>query len=110
MHYFELYRKAWTEHLPSSRWDSDGGGEMMEVQNLTNSLAASPSEPPLPVWVQALLAGDWQRALAAAGDCPPAPEWSNLAVLLAEACRVAGREDAGRRLLGLQASRPKDSP
>jgi hypothetical protein len=48
MHYFEQYNKAWTAHLPASRWDSDGGEEMMKVRNLTNSLAESQPETPLP--------------------------------------------------------------
>jgi hypothetical protein len=92
VYYFERYYKAWTAHLPASRWDSDGGQDIAEIQNLTNSLAASPSETPLPAWVESLLAGDWQSARSAMGYHPPAPEFGLLAGLLAEACRAAGRE------------------
>jgi len=100
MHYFERYNKDWTAHLPASRWDSDGGEDMMEVEDLTNSLAASQAGTPLPAWIESLLAGDWQSALSAMGNHPPAPEFRPLAGLLSEACRAAGREDAARRILG----------
>lgn len=108
MHYFELYREAWTAHLPASRYDSDGDEEVIELQNLTNSLVSNPSEPTLPAWVRALLAGDWQCALVTAGDDPPAPEWRSLTMLLADACQAAGREDAGQRLMESQGLKPAD--
>jgi hypothetical protein len=108
IHYFELYGKAWTAHLPASRWDSDGYEEAIEVQNLTNSLVANPSEPTVPAWMRALLAGDWQRALVTAGDAPPAPEWRCLTMLLVGACQAAGRDDAGRRLMESQGLEPAD--
>lgn len=98
-HYFELYNKAWSAHLPASRWDSDGGAEMMDVQNLESSLATGLPESPPPDWAPLLLEGDWQGALAAFGGDAPAPEFKPLAILLADACQTAGREDAARELL-----------
>lgn len=98
LHYFELYNKAWTAHLPASRWDPDGGEEIMEVQNLENSLAASMPQSPPPDWVPLLLEGAWQHALAAFGG-EPAPEFKPLARLLADACQTAGRPEAAQRVL-----------
>lgn len=98
LHYFELYHKAWNAHLSASRWDSDGGEEIVEVQDLENSLAASTPESPPPDWVPLLLDGAWQRALAAFGDDAPAPEFKPLVVLLAGACQTAGRQEAAQHL------------
>ena len=89
-HYLELYNRAWTAHLPASRWDSDGGSEIAEVQDLENALPADIEETPSPEWVAMLLDGDWQGALAACGDLPPAPEFKPLNAILADACQVAG--------------------
>ena len=108
IHYFERYHRDWTAHLPASRWDSDGGTEMMEVQDLANSLADPSSEAPLPPWIGALLAGDWQAALAATDNRPAEPAFKPLAELLAAVCRAAGREDAARQLLGLPPEAPQN--
>lgn len=89
-HYLELYNRAWTAHLPASRWDSDGGSEIAEVQDLENALPADIEETPSPEWVARLLDGDWQGALAACGDLPPAPEFKPLTAILADACQIAG--------------------
>jgi hypothetical protein len=88
LHYFELYNQAWSAHLPASRWDSDGGEEMVEVQDLMQGLAASSAGARLPAWVEALLAGEWRQALSALGDHPPEALFQPIAVLLAEACRA----------------------
>ena len=98
LHYFDLYSKAWDAHGAASRWDSDGGQEALEVQNLRNSLAAGTPEPPPPEWVTLLLAGSWQDALALFGGDPPAPEFKPLAVLLADACQAADRQEAAQSL------------
>ena len=98
LHYFDLYHKAWSAHLPASRWDSDGSAEMIEVQDLENSLAAGTAESSPPDWVPLLLEGAWQHALAAFGDEEPASEFKPLAVLLAEACQTAGRQEVAQRL------------
>ena len=99
LHYYELYNKAWSAHLPASRWDSDGHAEMVDVQNLEHSLATGRPESPLPDWVPLLFEGDWQGALAALGADAPAPALKPLAVLLADACRTAGQDAAARQLL-----------
>jgi hypothetical protein len=106
--FFEWYHAAWNAHLPSSRWDSDGVAEMMEVRNLMESLRPPSSQPPPPAWVQSLLAGDWRRALAETGGRPPAPEWRDLAALLAGACEAGGAGDAGRHLPDVHAAKPEE--
>jgi len=98
LHYFDLYSQAWIAHAPASRWDSDGGQEALEVQNLRDSLAAATPESPPPEWVTLLLAGSWQDALALFGGDPPAPEFEPLAVLLADACQAADRQEADQSL------------
>ncbi len=96
--FFNRYREAWRDHLPASRWDSDGASEIAEIRNLMEALAADSSEQPLPAWVEALFSGDWQRALGAISDAPPEPQWAVLTDLLAGACQAAGQpDDAGRR-------------
>jgi hypothetical protein len=62
-HYFEKYAQAWSAHLPASRWDSDGGQEMMEVNELESSLSGT-GGPDLPEWVRQLLNGDCDTAAA----------------------------------------------
>jgi hypothetical protein len=104
--FFDRYRRAWREHLPSSRWDPDGASEIAEIQNLTETVAAGPSEQPLPAWVDALFSGDWQRALAALGGAPPESEWAVLSDLLAGACQAAAQPDDARRP---KESRPEGS-
>ena len=99
VYFYERYHRSWSDHLPASRWDSDGGGEMMEVHELAQALVANPSEAPLPDWVEALLAGDWQRSLSSFGETAPPAEFKPMLKLLAEACRRARREDAAQRLL-----------
>ena len=86
--YFNLYNRAWSAHLPASRWDSDGGEEITEVRRMMDALPADPTDTPLPVWVEALLAGDWQRASAALGEASP-PGFKGAAELLSEARRAA---------------------
>ena len=49
VYFYERYHRSWSAHLPASRWDSDGGGEMMEVHELAQALVANPSEAPLPI-------------------------------------------------------------
>ena len=73
-HYFELYNKAWTAHLPASRWDSDGGAEMMEVQEFDGALVTDGAGSPVPDWVAGMLEGDWRKALAALGGGASGPE------------------------------------
>jgi hypothetical protein len=98
LHFLERYNRSWTAHLPASRWDPDGGEEMLEVHALAQALETNAPEARLPIWVEAMLEGDWQRALSSFGDIPPPAEFKPMLVLLAEACRAAGREDAARRL------------
>lgn len=93
--YFTLYNQAWTAHLPASRWDPDGDDDILEVRGLMSSLAENPPGAALPAWVEALLAGDWQRASAALGDSVPPPEFKAVAALLSEARDAA----AGRTRL-----------
>jgi len=83
--YFNLYNQAWTAHGSASRWDSDGGREITEVQGMMASLAGPAPGAPPPSWIEALLAGDWQRALAALGDSAPPPEFKAAAELLSKA-------------------------
>ena len=101
MDYFNLYNRAWTTHLPASRWDSDGGEEIMEVQRMMASLAGRAPGGPLPPWVEALLAGDWQRAWATLGDTPP-PEFKAAAALLSEASHAAGEKGDAPEISGSQ--------
>jgi hypothetical protein len=105
VYYFELYNRAWTAHLPASRWDSDGGLEIMRVQELGQSLAKNSPEQSPPRWVEAMLAGDWRAALSALGGTP-APIFQPMLVLLAEACRAAGREDEAGRVLHFSGTGP----
>jgi hypothetical protein len=93
--YFELYNRAWSAHLPASRWDSDGGAEMEDVQTLEDSLADGGPESPPPDWARLLLAGDWLGARAAFAGDAPAPEFKPLAVILDDACQTAGRKAPG---------------
>ena len=102
MDYFNLYNRAWTTHLPASRWDSDGGEEIMEVQRMMASLAGSAPGGPLPSWIEALVAGDWQRALAALGDAAPPPEFKAAAALLSEASHAAGEKGDAPEISGSQ--------
>jgi hypothetical protein len=94
VHYFEEYNEAWTAGLPASRWDSDGGSEIMEVREMDAALPSDVREKP-PEWVQWLLAGAWSEALAALGEAPPEAEFKVLALLLADACYAAGRKEEG---------------
>jgi hypothetical protein len=87
--YFEEYNREWTAHLPASRWDSDGGIEMSEVQERCDSLAAADAGDSLPAWIESLLAGDWRAAQVELGAGVP-PEWRPLGALLDEAGRAAG--------------------
>lgn len=96
-HHFERYNKLWTAHLPASRFDSDGGLEMMDVQGVERLLAVGAPESPAPEWAALLVDGDWQAALTAFG--PPAPEFEPLAAVLADACTAAGRKDEALRVL-----------
>ena len=98
-HYFELYNKAWNAHMPASRWDSDGGAEIMDVQTLQDSLPAAGPESPLQIWMSLLLEGDWIAALAAFGNATPGLDGKPLAALLADACQAAGRQDDAQRVL-----------
>jgi hypothetical protein len=91
LHYFELYNRAWTAHLPASRWDPDGGQEIGEIEDLTASLEDRTNDAPLPGWVESLLAGDWKGALSAAASEPPVPAFQALAGLLKNA-RVASEK------------------
>ncbi len=84
-----MYNQDWTAHLPASRWDGDGGYEMMEVHNLIKSLPSDLADVALPDWVDLLLAGRWQDSLAALGSNPPAPEFKSRTVLLDTARRLA---------------------
>jgi hypothetical protein len=89
LYYFEQYNREWTAHLPASRWDSDGGIEMSEVQQRCDSLAAADDADSLPTWIESLLAGDWRAAQVELGAAAP-PEWGPLGALLDEARRAAG--------------------
>jgi len=91
--YFTLYNKAWTAHLPASRFDSDGGEELMEVQALAQSLSQSASGADLPEWMEALLQGDWETSAAKLGSQPPAPDFQPLAAILELARKEAAKAD-----------------
>ncbi len=93
--YFTLYNQAWTAHLPASRWDPDGGEDIEEVQSLMSCLGDNRPDAALPAWVEALLAGDWQRASAALGDTVAPPEFKAVAAVLS----VARDAAAGRTRL-----------
>lgn len=95
LYFFDLYRVTWDRAGAVARWDSDGEWEIAEVQNMAYSLAVNPSEARIPFWAEAFLTGDWQRAAAVLGAGPPAPEWSGLAALLAEAGQNAKERDSG---------------
>jgi hypothetical protein len=101
--YFELYNRAWNAHMPASRWDSDGGEEIMEVQRMMKALDDSPPGPPPPAWIEALVAGDWRRAWAALGGTVLPPEFNAAAELLSEASRIAGEKPDTPELSGSQA-------
>jgi hypothetical protein len=62
---------------------------MTEAQELSDSLPAADISPPLPAWVESLLAGEWRTADSAIGADPPAFEFQSLAALLEEARRAA---------------------
>jgi hypothetical protein len=83
--YLEAYNRAWSEHLPASRWDGDAGDQIMKVIKLQRALPdAPPGEPPLPAWVYQLLAGNWPIE-----DIPPHPSPPFDALLpLLEVCRA----------------------
>jgi hypothetical protein len=89
LYYYECYNRDWTTHLPASRWDTDGGQDMMEVQQLIDSLSGDDPGTPPPTWVQHLLDGNWRAALDTAGTDRPS-EFQPLIALLDEACRAAG--------------------
>ncbi len=89
-HYFELYNTAWSANLPASRWDSDGGQEIMEVQAAVAALGVQSSEVECPEWIDELLEGRWQEALAALGGQVPPPEFRALTKVLATLCQAAG--------------------
>jgi hypothetical protein len=92
LYYFERYNREWTAHLPASRWDTDGGQDMMEVQALSDSLVEGGAEAVLPEWVECLLGGEIRAACAALGDDSPSPEFHPLAGLLDEARRASTGE------------------
>jgi hypothetical protein len=89
LYYYECYNRDWTAHLPASRWDTDGGQDMAEVQELIDSLPADERGTPAPSWVEHLLDGNWRAALDTLGTDRPS-EFRPLIVLLDEACRAAG--------------------
>jgi hypothetical protein len=89
-YYFELYNKAWTAHLPASRWDSDGEQEISEVLALKDSLATGSAEWP-PAWVAMLIEGELRRAIALLPKDAPPPEFEPLAAILSDARKIAGR-------------------
>lgn len=97
-HYFELYNAAWSANLPASRWDSDGGQEIMEVQEAVSALGLRVTEVECPAWIGAVLDGGWREAVAALqGERPPG-QFDPLAKILATTCRAAGDEAAARFL------------
>ena len=89
LYYYECYNRDWTAHLPASRWDTDGGQDMMEVQELIDSLPGDDPGAPPPSWIEHLLDGDWRAALDTLGADPPS-EFQPLIALLDEARRAAG--------------------
>jgi hypothetical protein len=89
LYYYECYNRDWTAHLPASRWDTDGGQDMMEVQELIDSLPTDDAGTPPPTWVAHLLDGNWRAALDTVGTDRPS-EFQPLIALLDEACRAAG--------------------
>lgn len=97
-HYFELYNAAWNANLPASRWDSDGGQEIMEVQEAVSALGLRRTEVECPVWIIAVLEGKWQEAVAALERERPPGQFEPLTKLLAAMCRAAGEEEALRFL------------
>lgn len=94
--FFEEYGRAWSANLPASRWDSDGGQEMMEVSARRGALRrVSKTVPP---WVRWVFEGNWQRALAALPDQHPGEQWKPLLKVLAYAPPVPGQTEAEQRL------------
>jgi hypothetical protein len=89
MYYYECYNREWTAHLPASRWDTDGGPDMMEVQELIDSLPSDGPATPLPAWIEHLLDGHWRAALDGVCTDPP-PAFQPLIALLNEARHAAG--------------------
>jgi hypothetical protein len=89
LYYYECYNRDWTAHLPASRWDTDGGQDMMEVQELIDSLPGDDPGTPPPSWVEHLLDGNWRAALDTLGADLPS-EFRPLIALLDEARRAAG--------------------
>lgn len=96
--YFELYNAAWSANLPASRWDSDGGQEIMEVQEAVSALGLRGTETECPAWIRALLEGDWREALTALGGQYPPENFQVLAKILASICHAAGEEEGARFL------------
>jgi hypothetical protein len=89
VYYYECYNRDWTAHLPASRWDPDGGQDLMEVHQLIDSLPTDHSGTPPPAWVKHLLDGNWRAALDTVGT-DQRPEFQPLIALLDEARRAAG--------------------
>ena len=94
IHYFGEYNREWTRGLPASRWDSDGGAEIGEVQQMRDALGEA-AEPP-PEWIRLLVTGEWTKALVALGTDAPPPDFQPLVALFAKALAVAGGADKGR--------------
>lgn len=96
LEFFEEYNRAWSANLPASRWDSDGGQEMMDVSARRGALRrVSKTAPP---WVRWVFEGNWQRALAALPDEHPGEAWKPVLAVLAYAPPVPGHAEAERRL------------
>lgn len=94
--FFEDYSRAWSANLPASRWDSDGGQEMMAVSARRGALRrVSKTVPP---WVRWVFEGNWQRALAALPDEHPGEVWKPVLAVLAYAPPEPGHAEAERRL------------
>ena len=93
IYYFEAYNREWTAHLPASRWESDGGLEMIEVEEMTSALAPDGGESP-PDWVEQLLAGRPAAALKSLAGDRPAPEFEVLGKLL-DSCAAANQKSVG---------------
>ncbi|MGC4049744.1 MAG: hypothetical protein QM757_09555 [Paludibaculum sp.] len=97
-HWFELYNTEWTANLPASRWDSDGGQEIMEAQEASAALAEEAPGSECPVWIGALLDGRWREAVSALDGQKPPADYASLATILFFICRAAGHEEAARFL------------
>ncbi|MGJ5816107.1 hypothetical protein [Paludibaculum fermentans] len=99
LYWFGLYNAAWSANLPASRWDSDGGQELLEVQQALSVLGMRASETVCPEWIDALLDGGWEEALAALHGQAPLEHFLPLTKLLATVCRAAGAEEAAQFLM-----------